>query len=117
MSRHDPLVTLKQLLDFVVEARALIEGRERSDLGNSLVFTRAAERLVTLIGEAAARLPSELRTAEAHVPWIDIIGTRNRIMHGYDVIDYDIVWGVLSRELPPFETNLRDIIARLEQRR
>ena len=75
------------------------------------------ERLVTLIGEAAARLPSELRTAEAHVPWIDIIGMRNRIMHGYDVIDYDIVWGVLSRELPPFETNLRDIIARLEQRR
>ena len=115
MSRHDPLVTLKQLLDFVVEARSMSERRTRVELGRDMMFTRAAERLVTVMGEAAQRLPVELRASEPRVAWNDIISTRNRVMHGYDVVDYDILWNILTRELPSFEARPREMIARFEQ--
>jgi uncharacterized protein with HEPN domain len=81
------------------------------------MFTLAMERLLTLIGEAARRLPVELQATEPQVQWRKIISMRNRIMHGYDTVDYDIAWGVLTEELPTLETRLREIISRLEQRR
>ena len=100
MSRHDPLVTLKQLLDFVVEARSLASGRIRSELGKEPAFTRATERLLTLMGEAAVRLPAEMRATESAVPWSKIIGMRNRVVHDYGHVDFEIVWETVQTHLP-----------------
>jgi uncharacterized protein with HEPN domain len=87
MSRHDPKVTLREMPDFIAEARALLPGGKLVDLGSDMVFTRSAERLIELLGEAANRLPHELRAAARDVPWESIIGMRNRLIHGYNTVD------------------------------
>ena len=67
MSRHDPKVTLREMLDFIAEARAMLPGRKPDDLGSDMVFTHSAERLIELRGEAANRLPPEIRAAAPSV--------------------------------------------------
>ena len=55
---------------------------------------------IIIVGEAANRLPAAFRAAHSEVPWPKMIGMRNRIVHGYDEIDWDIVWQVAVDELP-----------------
>ena len=60
----------------------------------------ALVRLLEIIGEAAARVPAEERARRPGVPWSSIVSLRNRLIHGYDDIDHDIVWEVVTTDLP-----------------
>ena len=57
-------------------------------------------RNLELIGEAATHIPSEVREAHQEVPWRAIIGTRNRLAHGYLSIDNWIIWSVIREAVP-----------------
>ena len=55
---------------------------------------------IVLIGEAAARMPSDARNLFPEVPWSQAVSMRNRVVHGYDSIDWKIVYETVSGELP-----------------
>lgn len=67
-------------------------------------------RLLEIVGEAAARLSPETRDGCPSIPWPDIIGLRNRLIHGYDVVDFDILWDIVSGDLPPLIAQLDSIL-------
>ena len=73
----------------------------------------ATLRNLELIGEAATHVPSSVRDLHADIPWRDIIGTRNRIVHGYLGIDYDLIWGIVSQSvielIPLLRTSLEEV--------
>lgn len=75
-----------------------------------------AERLIEIIGEAANRLPDELREQYPAFPWRQMIGTRNWLVHGYDAIDYQIIWDVLTKHLTLIRTQAFQILTDLETR-
>ncbi len=64
-----------------------------------------------VIGEAVKRLPEDLRARHATQPWRKIAGTRDYIAHGYDSVDYDVVWGVLDLEAVPLKAAVLEILA------
>ena len=107
MSKHDPALTLLQIIEFADEIAELLTGRTREDLDANAEFHRALERCVELIGEAATRLPAEFREKYNAVPWRQIIGMRNAMIHGYDTVDADVLWDAASRDVP----GLRAMIA------
>jgi uncharacterized protein with HEPN domain len=100
MARHKPEFYLMHMLDHARYASRAAADRQRSDLDADPMFRAASERWISVIGEAAARLPEDIRVGESDIEWRKIIGMRHHLVHGYDVIDYDVVWEVISAHLP-----------------
>jgi uncharacterized protein with HEPN domain len=99
---------VRHILDAAREAQGFVAGRTRVDLDNDRMLYGAVVWAVTTIGEAASNLTPELRASLATVPWRDIVAMRNRLVHGYYLIEPDIVWDTVTVHLPP-------LVAALEQ--
>jgi len=110
MSKHDDMVRLCHMLEHAREAVALMQDKNRSDLESSRLHTLALIRLIEIIGEAASRVSKATQRQHTQIPWPQIIGMRNRLIHGYDVVDIGIVWQTVTEELPPLIAELERIV-------
>ena len=99
---------LQHMLVAARRAAELARGRTRAEVERDSILTDAIVWRPTIIGEAAARVSAEGRAALPTLPWLEIVGMRNRLVHGYDAIRFDLVRGVSIDDLPP-------LIAALEQ--
>jgi len=100
MSKRDPLVRLRHMLEFSRKALALASGKTRSSLEQDETLRLALTHLVELVGEAASQVPDEVQKKYPQIPWPKIISMRNRLIHGYDYVDYDILWDAITTNLP-----------------
>ena len=71
----------------------------------------AVARKIEIVGEATRRLSPDFRAAHPQVPWRQIAGMRDRLIHGYDDIDWGKVWTVAAEELPALEKTLSWLLA------
>jgi uncharacterized protein with HEPN domain len=104
-------IRLEHMLAHAREAVILVQDKVRADLDNDRVLNLALVRLLEVIGEAAGRISKEKRARHPDIPWTQIIGMRNRLIHGYDSVDNDILWQILSRDLPPLVKALKRIVS------
>jgi uncharacterized protein with HEPN domain len=100
MSRRDPEIAIKQILSHAREAVDLSKGKERADLDSDRLLNLALTRLIEIIGEAANRVPDSIQSKYPDLPWLQMIGARNRLIHGYDSVDFDILWTIVKYDLP-----------------
>lgn len=118
MTRHDPRLALQHMLDHAREALQMVEARTRTDLDKNRPLELALVRLLEVVGEAATRVPPDLQERYSGVPWRAVIGLRNRLIHGYDSVDLDIVWQIVwqivREDLAPLIRALEEGPARLE---
>ena len=110
MTRHDDRMRLLHMLEHAVEAVQMTREHIRADLDRDRKLNLALVRLVEIIGEAAARVTPEVRDRHPDIPRLDIIGMRNRIVHGYDQVDFDILWDVMDLHLPSLVSELQRIL-------
>jgi uncharacterized protein with HEPN domain len=89
MSQRNTSVSLRHMLDHALEAVAMIKGKTRADLNKDRQLNLALVRLPEIIGEAASRIPKEEQARYADISWSEIISLRNRLIHGYDTVDFD----------------------------
>jgi uncharacterized protein with HEPN domain len=88
------------MFDHAREAMILSKGKSAQELVDDRVLSLAIVRLMEIVGEAANRIPQEQRSKYPEIPWTQIISLRNRLIHGYDAIDYEILWQILNHDLP-----------------
>jgi uncharacterized protein with HEPN domain len=100
------------MLDHALEAASLVENRTRQDLCNDRMLNLSVVRLLEIIGEAANRISEEERRKYPGVPWKDIIGLRNRLIHAYDSVDLEIVWQIAKEDVPELVATLHTILGR-----
>ncbi len=100
MTRHDDSVRLRHMLDHGREAVEMLKGRHRAELDTDRQLNLSIVRLLEIVGEAAARVTTATRGALPQLPWAEIVGLRNRVIHGYDRVDFDIVWEAVTADLP-----------------
>lgn len=106
MSQPKDRIRLQHMLDHATEALNMIKGRNREDLDNDRQLNLSLVRLLEIVGEAASRTSEDTRSSHTELPWIQIIGLRNRLIHGYDEVDFDILWTILQEDLPPLVMEL-----------
>jgi len=101
---------LWHMRDAAREGIAFIEGKNRSDLDRDRLLNLALVRLMEIVGESAARVSPGRRALHPEIPWPLIVGLRNRLIHGYDSVDFDILWAVLTQDLPLLVADLDRLI-------
>jgi uncharacterized protein with HEPN domain len=110
MSRHETDVRLRHMLDGAREAVALVQGKSRPDLDTDRMLNLALVRLLEVIGEAANRVPDDEQSQHYEIEWAQIISLRNRLIHGYDDVDFDILWQIVTSDLPALIKKLENIL-------
>ena len=102
------------LSDIVEAADAIAEFLEdvpEEQFLKSDLFRSAALQKLTVIGEAASRLPEELCERHPEIPWGDIVGFRNIAVHAYFAVDWSIVWVAATEEAPLLRRQIAEILA------
>ena len=99
------------MLDAARKATELTRTCKRVDLDKDEKLALAVVRLLEILGEAAKSVSSQCRQQYPEIPWRQIAGTRNRLIHGYFDVDLDIVWKIVLEDLPPLVTQLEKVMA------
>jgi uncharacterized protein with HEPN domain len=110
MPKRDVRITLRQMRDHAAEAVELVRKAKRSDLDSDRKLNLALVRLLEIVGEAANRVPVRERSNHPLIPWVQIIGVRNRLIHAYDNFDLDIVWKIVAEDLPNLVDEVDNIL-------
>ena len=106
----DEINRLRHMRDAATAAVTFAAGKSRSHLESDLMVQFAIVRALEIIGEAAASLPEETRATHSSIPWSNMIGMRNRLIHGYFDVDLDIIWSTVTYHLPPLIAALDRLI-------
>lgn len=91
--------------------RFLKDIKQHTFLKDDLLQSAVLQKL-TIIGEAAARLPKEFRERHSEIEWEDIIGFRNIVVHEYFAVEWSIVWVAATQEVPDLRHRIADILER-----
>ena len=101
------------LLDVLVSARKIrtyVEGVMRDEFFRDTKLQDSVIRRLEIIGEAAGRVSSMFREENPHIPWSDMRGMRNRMIHGYDDIDMNVVWETVQQDIPRLVAQLESLV-------
>jgi len=98
------------MLDYAAEAVEMAGGKQRRDIESDRQLSLALTRLVEVVGEAAARVSAAGRERWQGIPWRGVVGLRNRLVHGYDAVDMNILWAIVQDDLPPLIAELRRVL-------
>ena len=109
MQRHDR-IRLQHMLDATNEALEFVDDKRRSDLDKDRKLVLSLVKELEIIGEAAGKVSLEVRSQHGAIPWQDISGMRNRLIHAYFDIDLDVVWTTVTKDLPLLKTELEKIL-------
>lgn len=102
---------MQHMLDHAREACAMLAGRTRADLDTDRQLQLSIVRLIEIVGEAANRVSRDVQQAHPSVAWREAVTVRNRVIHGYDSIDLDIVWEIVAQDFPALATEIEKILA------
>lgn len=103
-------IRVRHMLDAIEEALSFVKGKTRRDLNGNRMLVLSLIKEIEMMGEAASKVSEDFQGRHPEIPWSAIVGTRNRLIHGYFDIDLDIVWKTLTEDLPQLAQALGKIL-------
>jgi len=105
-----PVEYLKHIRDELAYISETSKNLTKDEFLQSETLKRSFTRSIEIIGEAVKNLPKDFRNEHSHIDWRSIAGMRDRLIHGYFGVDYDIVWDVVENEIPELKIEIEKLI-------
>jgi len=106
---------LKHVLDAISNIEKFIEGIEKEDFLSNVEKQYAVLRGLEIIGEAVKNLSDELKAKHPQIPWKEIAGMRDKLIHQYFGVNLDLVWETIKTKLPELKTQISRILKEIER--
>lgn len=107
--RHDDAYLI-DMLQAARKAAAFAAGLTYAQFQHSDLHQNAILKVLEIIGEAASRITTDTHRAYPQIPWLQIIGLRNRVVHGYFDIDLNLIWQIVHQDIPILLDQLQDLL-------
>lgn len=105
---NDETVYVQHMLDAIEQIEKYTEDLTAETFHERTIVQDAVIRQLEILGEAASRLSEETRSHYDDVPWQDITGMRNKLIHGYFGVDIDVVWATVIEDDPRLKSRLAE---------
>jgi len=106
----DEMIYVGHMLDMSQKAVDALKGKTRPQFDQDELLKLALTHLIQTIGEAASHVSEATQGKNQNVPWKKIIGMRHKVVHDYMYVDFDIVWDVVSVDLPSLIAELQKMM-------
>ena len=110
MSKRDWRLFISDILESIEKIERYTLGVSYEEFMKDDKLKDAVVRNLEIIGEAANYIPDEIKVKYKDIPWRQIVGLRHRLIHGYFVVDYDIVWNIIIKDIPRLKTAIKRIL-------
>ena len=110
MSQRSSRIFLEDIIQSADKIRRYTKGLEYDDFVRNEMVTDAVLRNIEIIGEAAGNIPEDIRSLYPHIPWRRIVGLRNIVIHAYFNVDLNIIWQIVTVNLPEIRDDIRSVL-------
>ncbi len=110
MSNENSLVFIEHILENIKNIEGFSQKLTKGELSKNKLKQYAIVRAIEIIGEAAKNLPVSLKEKYPGISWKEIVGTRDKIIHHYFGIDFDIVWNIIKKDIPELKKKIQKIL-------
>ena len=107
MERKDSIY-IKHILDAISRIGEYPQGIKYENFMNDHLIQDGVIRQLEIIGEASKRLSAEIKGKYLEIPWKDITGMRDKLIHDYFGVDLDAVWDTVEKDIPMLKIKLQD---------
>ncbi|MBE0433176.1 DUF86 domain-containing protein [candidate division WOR-3 bacterium] len=113
--KRDYKLLIEDILDSMNKIESFIGAMSFDEFMKDEKTKSAVVREIEVIGEATKNIPETIRKRYGNLPWVDMARTRDKIIHFYFGVDYDIVWRVMKERLPELKTSFEKILKEMEE--
>lgn len=110
MKKRDDTVFLRHILDAIDAIDQYTKGMTFEDFVHHSMAHDAVIRQIEIIGEAARNISEEYRESQPQLPWLKMIGIRNKIIHEYFNLNLSVVWDTIKDDLPHLRSSIKELL-------